>query len=133
MHIPLVTSGKRKGNSLFPLTIIVCMILCRWVFDSLFAFLFPDILVFVKIEVSNAIHMSHKSCHLRLVSNQNFDKYKVTFKLKLTIMYAKVYISGMEMRQSIFWHQNLLKIMIFFGENGQKTQLFWWTAYKTQF
>ena len=34
--------------------------------------------------------------------------------LTLTLMYVKVYISRMEMSQRIhFWHQNLLKIMIF--------------------
>ena len=38
----------------------------------------------------------------------------------ITVMYKKVYISGMEMSQKIyFWYEILLKILIYL-ENGQK-------------
>ena len=41
--------------------------------------------------------------------------------LNITVMYIKVYISGMEMSQRIhFWHQSLLKMLGFFWENGKK-------------
>ena len=44
--------------------------------------------------------------------------------LIITVMYIKVYISGMEMSQRIrFWYQILPKMLIFW-ENGEKS-LFW--------
>ena len=44
----------------------------------------------------------------------------------ITVMYIKVYISGMEMSQRIhFWYQILLKMMIFFFEKMAKKTLFW--------
>ena len=44
--------------------------------------------------------------------------------LIITVMYIKVYISGMEMSQKIrFWHQILPQKLIFW-ENGKKS-LFW--------
>ena len=49
---------------------------------------------------------------LRLVSTQKF--WKMQNSVTLGVMYVKVYISRMKMSQRIqFWHQNLLKIMIF--------------------
>ena len=61
-------------------------------------------------------------CHLKVGVNPEIWENRMCRNFEtLTVMYVKLYISGMEMSQRIrFWHLNLLKITIFQENEKQK-------------
>ena len=73
---------------------------------------------FYREDIQQCLHVIK---HIKGVWTQNFVKHIECCNFQtITVMYIKVYISGMEMSQRIhFWYQFFLKMMIFW-ENGKK-------------